>query len=427
MKKIILTLVAALTMTGTLPVWAEDSFSLEDIHASDISRTGGAIPSAGITPAGFAGEKAAAIAQKEWTIMVFMNAKNDLEDFALTNMNQLELIGSTSKINIVVEFGRMKGYSAADGDWSGVRRYYVTRDLNPFKVTSTIVQNLGMVNMGDWKEVAKFGQWAKAAYPARHYMLIIWNHGGGWTRDNPVADKGISYDAQTGNNLDTPQLGRTLAQIGKIDIYASDACLMQMAEVAYEVHDYADYLVGSEETEPGSGYEYHKMLLPLALMPSLSPLNLSKLVVDSYMSSNLIDMKTAATQSVVDAGRMKGLAVLSDNFVSAVMASGDKALAKAVRARTQKYFIEDNKDFYHFAKLMAEESRNSGVKRTAGALMEYIKNTLILHSRTALFPVSHSYGIAVYLPDTPASYDYSQLKWARNTKWPDFIKWMTSK
>lgn len=427
MKKAALYLIAALIMAWAPTARGENNFSLSNINASDIEGITGVPAAPEAVPAASPAEKAAPREPKEWTIMVYMNAKNDLEDFALTNMNQLELIGSTSKINLVVELGRMKGYSSADGDWTGVRRYYVTWDLNPVKLNSTVVQNLGSVNMGDWKEVAKFGQWAKAAYPARHYMLIIWNHGGGWTRGNPVPNKSISYDAETGNNLDTPQLGRTLAQIGKIDIYASDACMMQMAEVDYEIAGYADYLVGSEEIEPGSGYEYHKMLFPLALMPSISPLSLSKLVVDSYISSNMLGTSATATQSVVDARRMAGLAVLSDNFAAAVMASGDKALAKAVRARTQKYYIKDNKDFYHFAKLMAEESKNAEVRRTAAALMNYIRNALVLHSRTSLFPLSHSYGIAVYLPETRIDPDYSQLKWAKTTKWFEFIKWMTSR
>ena len=51
--------------------------------------------------------------------------------------------------------------------------------------------------------------------------------------------------------------------MGKVDVLAFDACLMQMAEVAYEVKDLADYVVGSEETEPGPGYPYDPFLAGL--------------------------------------------------------------------------------------------------------------------------------------------------------------------
>ncbi|HNW44718.1 MAG TPA: hypothetical protein PKI19_09455, partial [Elusimicrobiales bacterium] len=54
-------------------------------------------------PAVPAPEKAYGKADKEWTIMVFINGKNNLMPYALKDMNEMEKIGSTDKIHVVTE------------------------------------------------------------------------------------------------------------------------------------------------------------------------------------------------------------------------------------------------------------------------------------------------------------------------------------
>ena len=64
--------------------------------------------------------------QAEWTIMVFLNAKNNLEPFAFKNFEQMAAIGSTDKVNVLVEFGRPQNhYSNACGAWSKTLRFRV--------------------------------------------------------------------------------------------------------------------------------------------------------------------------------------------------------------------------------------------------------------------------------------------------------------
>ncbi|MCK5583956.1 MAG: hypothetical protein KAI33_09200, partial [Elusimicrobiales bacterium] len=87
------------------------------------------------------GEKAANPTEKtvkNWTIMTFINGKNNLEIAGLFNVNQMESVGSDKNMNIVVELGRMKGQEGdvdVDGDWTGSRRLYVMKDKDDEKVT----------------------------------------------------------------------------------------------------------------------------------------------------------------------------------------------------------------------------------------------------------------------------------------------------
>lgn len=44
--------------------------------------------------------RAAAKKMAEWTVMVFLNGKNNLEKSALRDVNEMEMAGSTDKVNI---------------------------------------------------------------------------------------------------------------------------------------------------------------------------------------------------------------------------------------------------------------------------------------------------------------------------------------
>jgi len=355
---------------------------------------------------------------KEWTVMVFVNGKNNLEEFALKDMNEMEMIGSSDQVNVVTEVGRIAGYSSSDGDWKTARRYLVKKDNNINKITSPVVKDLGKVDMGDYKHLIEFANWAKTAYPAKKYMLIVWNHGAGWIKTRGEDIKGISYDDETGNHMTTPQLGMAMKAIGKVDVYGSDACLMQMPEVNYEIKDYADYIVGSEETEPGDGYTYNLLLGPLAAKPTMTGAELGKLTVDAYADHYGTQDHT---QSLVLASAMNGLLNPISNFVKAAMATSDKALIKTAMSGAQAYAYPENKDLWHFLSLYSASTKNANVKATAKALQDYLTGTLILHNRVNS-NYSDSKGLAIYMPSYPNS-SYGELAWAKASQWDEFIGW----
>ena len=425
-----LTTIAATLLLGTC-AYAQNDFGLEGLRSADILLTEvpeisaeAAIPAEG-TPKAAGLERAA---QKEWTVMVFLNAKNNLESYGMKDMNEMETVGSTSKVNVVVQMGRMAGFDDSDGDWRGVRRYYVTRDLNPWRITSPVVQDLGRVNMGDSRELTKFVQWAKANYPAKQYLLVLWNHGSGWDKGNPVRDenKGISFDDETGNNIDTPQLRRVLAAAGGVDVLASDACLMQMAEVAYEVKDGARFIVGSEETEPGAGYAYYKVLFPLSINPTMSAESLGRVIVAAYWDSNPIGF-SVATHSILDGSRVAELGRRMDEFARAAMASGEKAKIKEARDAAQKYAVDDNKDLHHFASLVAAKTGDAELRAKARALATHISGELVLLNMTSILPRSNSNGIAAYIPGSWYDRDFNELRLARDTQWDEFLQWVAAR
>ena len=364
----------------------------------------------------------AARPDKEWTIMVFINGKNNLEKYAFLNINQMEKIGSSDKVNIVVQLGRMNNYSHLDGTWKGTRRYLIQKGSNPKGIFSPAVADLGKVDMGDYKSVIDFSNWAKTTYPAKHYMLIVWNHGAGWIKSTTDAAKGISYDDETNNHITTPQMGAMLKGLGGVDVYGSDACLMQMAEVDYEIKDYAKIIVGSEETEPGDGYTYDTFLGPIVAKPTMDAEGVAKTAVDAY-TAHYSPSNQGATQSYVRSSAIPGFLDASNAFASAMMQANEKDVVKTAMGSAQSYAYSENKDLYHFTQLVVNATQNSDVKATGNALMKYITGTLVGDNKIS-GNYTNSYGIAVYLPGGAAPAAYGELQWAKASNWDDLIAWL---
>ncbi|GAB4029616.1 MAG: hypothetical protein Fur0012_04280 [Elusimicrobiota bacterium] len=376
--------------------------------------------SVGIPVPEMAVERGSSKADKDWTIMVYINNKNNLQRYGIKDVNEMEMVGSTDKVNIVVELGA--GPDSTSYSFKGTKRYYVTKDDNTSTLSSTMVQNLGKVDMGDYKHLIDFGKWAKSAYPAKKYMLIVWNHGSGWEKSiGDVITKGISYDDESRNHINTPQLGQALKEIGGVDVYGSDACLMGMAEVVYELKDSATYIVGSEETEPGDGYTYNDLLAPLAAKPTMTPSELAKTAVTAYVNHYKAQGEDS-TQAYVKTSAIDGFLAAVNEFAYALSQSDDRASVKSAISKAQSYAISDNKDLYHFASLIVNSSSDAAVKEKGQALMTYIKTKLV-GANAYSGNYSNSYGIAVYLPTYSIGNGYNELQWAKYSNWDEFIKW----
>ncbi|MBI4882139.1 MAG: helix-hairpin-helix domain-containing protein, partial [Planctomycetes bacterium] len=246
--------------------------------------------------------------RKRWTVMVYLDAANNLEPMGIKDLNEMEKVGSTRDVNIVVEMVRYQGreekprvndayfhnpYTEREREFyiglsnePGTERYYVLKDDDMTLVQSVLKNNAGETDAGRPEHLTNFGRWAVEHYPADHYALVIWDHGAGWT--------GVSYDDNTRHGLDLPDVRTALEGItaalapdGKqrIDILDFDACLMATLEVAYELKDTVDFLLASQESEPGDGMPYDDYLEWLVTYPEAPPVSFAKAMVDRYVRS----------------------------------------------------------------------------------------------------------------------------------------------
>lgn len=350
---------------------------------------------------------------KKWTMLVFLNAANDLETYGVLNTNQLEQLGSNDDINVVVQFKRIKGqYDSSDGDWGGTRRYFITKDNDPTHISSTILSDRNDVDMGSPQVLQDFIQWGIQTYPAQHYCLVIWNHGAGWRSVKaPGRGRGVSYDDQYQTHIDTIQLPAAMDLGGgkKWDLLAFDASLMQMAEVAYEVREKASYIVGSEESPPGTGYPYQLVLGDLVAHSDWDGKALGVAFAQEMLADN--GTNSDITQSVLDTSKLSALAPALDALGTA-LTNAQGAYGNPIsnaRSAAESYAYPENHDLLDFLQHLAAPdpytgltvTRDPGVKSAVTQLQSATSAALVLNTQGSLHP--HSNGLAVYLP-TPYSY-----------------------
>ena len=118
-------------------------------------------------------------------------------------------------------------------------------------------------------------------------MLILSDHGGGWTGgwsdDDPEYASGLSMQ-----EIDDA-LGAIVADtgIGAFELVGFDACLMGQLEVMSAIAPHAEYAVGSEETEPSLGWGYAGFLRALTENPAMTGRELGQAIVDSYIAQDI--------------------------------------------------------------------------------------------------------------------------------------------
>lgn len=362
----------------------------------------------------------AKVPEAEWTVMYFINAKNNLAPYVDPDLNHMEEVGSTDKMKVVVELGRPN---------TSTKRYLMQKDDSTGTLTSPVVVDIGQVDMGDWRHLADYGRWAKANYPAKKYLLSIWNHGSGWIQGKPAeeqqnTDKGISYDDETGNHISTTELAQALSAMGGVDIIAMDACLMQMAEVGYELRQHAGLVIASQDIEPAVGWNYALYLGPLSQNPTMGPQQLGQAYVEAFRQSYSGSRNT--TQSVIDPGTFREFVPVLDAWTGAVMGADEKNVVKDARARVQSFRYADNIDLIHFAALIDQGTRSESVRSAGTALISFLRERMVLSNTSTGSGLGNASGLAVYLPTGPVSGEYSQLAWARDTGWPRFAAWVSS-
>lgn len=364
---------------------------------------------------------------KEWNFLVFLNGVNNLDSFGKLNLNQMETVGSSDKMNILVQWGSYAN--------SNVQRLYVQKDNDTNNVTSPVVQNLGSADMGDYHELTRFIEWAHQNYPAKHYFVAVWNHGNGWhlTRDGMVIQD-ISYDDRTGHHITTEQLGLALqaaAQtIGhKIDIYGSDACLMGMAEVADEVSPAVNYFVGSQDLEPGEGWPYSTFLSKWAAnIDTMSARDVSILLSKEYLtaySSGGIYGQNDVAMSAFDLGQFGRYKSALRSLASELgaMSASDLARVKTAASKAKYFTYSDYRDVVDFLNQLKGSSINVN---SASDVMAAHNSFVIANDQNE---DSKTFGMSLWLPTSASTFSnywnrYQGLNFQKNTGWGNFVKTM---
>ena len=327
--------------------------------------------------------------QDQVTILVYMCGA-DLESqngMATSDLKEMVNANLSDKINLIVFTG-------------GARRWknnVVSSSVNQIYQISNgsltqLVKDAGNASMTSPSTLSSFIKYGKENFPANRMCLIFWDHGGG-------SVSGYGYDERygQGQTMTLAGINEALQNGGvKFDFIGFDTCLMATLENGLMLNKYADYMIASEESEPGVGWYYTNWLNKLSKNTSMATVQIGKLIVDDFVE--VCDRQCrgqATTLSVVDLAELsatvptelKEFSIETNNLIQnkeykKVSSARNKAREFAQHARI------DQIDLVHFAKNMG----TSEGKELAEALQGAIK-----YNRTG-GGISNAYGLSIYFP-----------------------------
>ncbi|MFA5161309.1 MAG: clostripain-related cysteine peptidase [Elusimicrobiales bacterium] len=386
---------------------------------------------------------------KDLTVMIFLNGKNNLEQIVSTHLDNMKQVGSTDKMNIVVEAGILSNKT--------VRRILITKG-------GETVYETQQADMGDYKEAGDFIRWSKAAFPAKKYIFIIWDHGIGYLDPKPKKgempdSRGISFDDDTKNYIRTSQMGEIFKIGGHVDIFAGNSCLTQMAEVAYTMKDGVDLIIGSEEVMSGMCFEYQKVLGWLAENSGASNEDFGKQMnvfygeaYETCLWGVICPLKDkGGTLSSIRSDRLDALPGKLDAWAKAVQGGSEEEAVKYAMGSVIRFAIMPDKDndkkltpyadLGDFVLRVDSKAKSQAVHEQTEQLMNFIDTELVsskigVHSDKHGDDYSKTHGVAINMameakpvPDNLKNAfegKYSDLAFAKAGGWSQFVDWVSA-
>lgn len=348
---------------------------------------------------------------KEWTFMAYLNGDSDLEEEMLNSLNKMELVGSNSHLNIIVNIDDLH-------IWGGeTRRYYVQHDTDLNTIQSKLADdNTSEKNMGDPQTLTDFVCWATDTYPAQHYCLIIAGHGNGWT--GVLADHSYPYDTLTMIEIKNAMQTITSHMKTKIDILSFNACSMGMIEVFYQIKECINIGIASEDLQH-SGYPYHQFLSKLRDNPTLSPHQFSKEIVTTSFNSNVVfdisAFKIETLQQVANDINIVATKLKQKlPFWFYLIASSIRRCLSFINYFDLYDFIQEIKKHFFF---------DDNINAAAQQALDTINASIIASQSKKYHNNKICHGYSIYLEHREGYYTpkYENLDFAHDTQWDELI------
>lgn len=391
----------------------------------------------------------------KWTWLVYMAGDNNLQGAGSSDLAEMKRVGSTDDVNVIVQF---------DTKANRTTRYRIEKNK------LGVLQQMPGVDCGDPRVLTSFIQWGIKNFPAQHYLLNVWNHGGGWENlpadydydairvakprtaaklrrlkrsvfrttvrrihQRPPQARAIAIDCGSGDYLDNQELRvavtKALPRGRKLDVFACDACLMNMIEIAFEMKDTARFMVGSEETEPAAGWPYAAILKPLVANPAMAPVDLAKLIVVQYGKAYARGGE-AVTQSALDLARIPSAAAAVNELADLLLADlpGIAGAVTLARDRAQKFDMPEYIDLGDFVAQLAQRVPHSpklqtAVRNVQASLHPASPGAFVIQNATIGAAMARATGVSIYFPH-PQDYapDYAALLFSQHGRWKAFLE-----
>lgn len=309
-----------------------------------------------------------------WAVLVYSSASPDIEPAADASVAEIARAPLADGVGVAVQYGTAHG----------VRRTVRSG-------ASRVETESPAADMADPTTLQDFLAWGMRALPARHYVVVLGGHGGGFM--------GVVEDAGRSHLMPPDGVANALRQASrKPDVLVMNACLMAQAEFADEMAPHAAILVGSQGREEGAG-------IPLgAALATLTPATTDREAAEALVRAAAGAPQRTATLSALDLAEAPRLERALDGLGRAILAApaARERLLGHVRATRGFYDfhpwdhpLSDMKDLVDFAgRLSADPSLEASGIAAAARVVEVVGAHMVI-ANEASTPAS---GLSIYLP-----------------------------
>ncbi|MBP5280583.1 MAG: hypothetical protein J6Z03_08870 [Erysipelotrichaceae bacterium] len=324
-----------------------------------------------------------------YTIMVYMCGADLESEYGMAVNDLVEMARATAsdKVNVIVFTGGSKRWNT---DVISSKYNQIIKISGNGQI-SYLVENAGTGTMLDADNMTSFIEYCADNFPANRYGLILWDHGGG-------SISGYGYDEKYPNTnpMTLADIDRTLTDADvTFDFVGFDACLMATTETAIMLAEHADYLIGSEESEPGIGWYYTDWLSRLAANTSMPTVEIGKNIADDFVNHCRRETPgQSATLSVVDLAEIQDIVptkLSAFSLTTEQMISNDFYTVAAARKGSREFASDTYIDMVDIVDMASKIDTPEALDLTR-SLMSAIK-----YNNTTS-DMSNAYGLSVYFP-----------------------------
>ena len=264
-----------------------------------------------------------------WTIFIYL-CGTDLESqdgYGMATMDIIQMLDAEGSDNVrfVIQTGGTSVWQNETFGTSACERYLLqNQDIE-------LVDSAPLANLGDPSTLADFLNWGVENYASEKMGVVFWDHGGG-SITGACLDELFDRDS-----LSLAEINDALSKVypnmtDKFEFIGFDCCLMGTAETANVLATYARYFYGSQETEPGTGWDYTAIGNFLAKDPSASGAELGKTLTDSfYNECAQAGQENECTFTIIDLEKFDDFTIAFNDYAMQLYNYAQSDLAGIVR------------------------------------------------------------------------------------------------
>jgi hypothetical protein len=424
------------------------------------------------------------VPEARWTIMIYMASDNTLADYCLLALSELRLLQTENRVHVTVQLdpqdGRMRtqrmvinkkgkkqgagsagspgmgALNAPDQDGKpGLARDVVKFDKGPLpggkvpcpsslrrQAAARVGRSSDETDTADPKTLFDFISWAVDNCPAQRYMLVLAGHSAG------VEDGFLMKDENPPGSMSFEDLvavlqvvrdGKDAGGLGiELDIIGMDACLMNMAEICFELQGLTSFIVGSQGYVPNPGWPYRRIVA--ALQEKVLPLEIedrkeeaekfARNIVNEYIA-HYLETSAVGGLSVdlgaldVDAsGEVAGAVGQLVEVIEPKMREADPAFRRSLvyaHWATQSYNGELFVDLHDFCAMLREVVEDADVVEACVRVQRAVEAMVTVCCFCGI-DSQYSNGLSIYFPWSNIFETYNQLAFTENSRWMAFLE-----